>query len=197
MPDTDLGQFILYVLPGFIAYNTYEKYNPVRKQETFTRLATSLVYGILIYAAIGYLDGAFLQHSLQDTNGSLPSIQLTLALMLGGFVLGYLQIGSHKLRTYLSRKHQCLGWLLEDSRPIWAIINSVNDEDWAVVYLKDGTIYLGWISQYSYDPDSEQQDFLLSEAKRVNDQLKPEWHVTGKGVYLTTDSIHKIEYLSS
>jgi len=63
------------------------------------------------------------------------------------------------------------------------------------VYLDDGAIYLGWIKEYTFDPDVESNDFLLAGAKRVDDNLNTTYLVNGQGVYLNTRNVKRIEFV--
>lgn len=74
-------------------------------------------------------------------------------------------------------------------------VNSPDNKDWAVIFLDDGSIYSGWISDYRFDPDSSDQDFLLSKAKRVDDDLSPMYEINGIGVYLNTRNVRRIEFV--
>ncbi len=69
------------------------------------------------------------------------------------------------------------------------------NRDWAVVFLSDGAIYCGWIKEYSFEPDAENHDFLLTKAKRVNNHLKLNYTVDGLGVYLNTRDVKRIEFV--
>ena len=64
-----------------------------------------------------------------------------------------------------------------------------------MVFLNDGSIYRGYIKSYTFDPDATDQDFLLSEAVRVNEDLHPKYRITGQGVYLRTRDVRRIEFL--
>jgi hypothetical protein len=66
-----------------------------------------------------------------------------------------------------------------------------------VVYLDDGSIYLGWIKDFTFDPDADDNDFLLADAKRVDDQLAEKYAVTGRGVYLNTRNVKRIEFVKT
>jgi hypothetical protein len=68
--------------------------------------------------------------------------------------------------------------------------------DWSVVYLDDGSIYLGVVHQYRSNPNDQDQDFLLAKAQRVDDKLQTLYLVTGQGVYLNTRNVKRIEYLA-
>jgi len=55
---------------------------------------------------------------------------------------------------------------------------------------------LGWIKDFTFDPDAEDNDFLLADAKRVDDQLTAQYIVTGRGVYLNTRDVKRIEFIT-
>ena len=65
---------------------------------------------------------------------------------------------------------------------------------WAVIFLDDNSIYLGFIGTYRYDPDATDQDFLLAKAKRVDENLNVQYEIDGLGVYLNTRNVKRIEY---
>ena len=48
-------------------------------------------------------------------------------------------------------------------------MNGTQASDWAVVFTDDGAIYMGWIKEFTYYPDADDNDFLLSRARRLNE----------------------------
>jgi hypothetical protein len=54
---------------------------------------------------------------------------------------------------------------------------------------------MGWIKEFTYDPDSPDNDFLLSMTKRVNDDLTVRYKVDGQGVYINTRNLRRIEFV--
>ncbi|MFQ5751924.1 MAG: hypothetical protein ACE5HI_07995 [bacterium] len=65
--------------------------------------------------------------------------------------------------------------------------------DSAVVFINDGSIYMGKIDYFTFDPNADNQDFRLINARRINDNLEEMYSVTGVGVYYIT----RIEFLKS
>jgi hypothetical protein len=110
-------------------------------------------------------------------------------------IVGLLKIFIHVIRFKLSIKYPKLQFIAPDPQSIWVKINSPINKCWAVVYTDDNSIYLGWISEYSSNPHIENQDFLLSKAKRVDDKLNVIYPINGIGVYLNTKNIKRIEFL--
>ncbi|MBI3920889.1 MAG: hypothetical protein HY318_05665 [Armatimonadetes bacterium] len=83
-----------------------------------------------------------------------------------------------------------------DPLSIWAKINLQNEGYWALVRLKEnGVFYLGWISDYTFDTDSPDQDFLLRDARCVDENLQVKYFVAALGVYLNTRDVQAIEYI--
>lgn len=75
------------------------------------------------------------------------------------------------------------------------IVTEAPGDKWAVVYLNDGTIYRGNIHYYTFDPNSEDYDFVLTDAFKVKDDLEEIYEVDGFGVYLSTKNVIRVEFL--
>lgn len=203
MPTNNLTQFILFITPGFLAIALYRRKYPARKDSDFHLIAWSLVYGVLILAAVRFLDRAVLhgvlgsEACLQGSNAKVPppiNLRFPAALLFTGVIAAALSIAWREVAFRLSAKYSCLGWLAPDHLTIWAQVNKDSNQDWAVVFLNDGAIYIGQIKHWTFDPNAEHQDFLLSKAQRVNEDLKVIYEVTGRGVYLNTRDVLRIEF---
>jgi hypothetical protein len=83
----------------------------------------------------------------------------------------------------------------ERYQSVWPLM--AYSPDWAVVFLNDGSIYMGKIDYFTFDPNADNQDFRLVNARRVNENLEEMYSVTGVGVYLNTKDITRIEFLKS
>jgi len=101
----------------------------------------------------------------------------------------------YKFRLWISGKSTFLKHFAPPPLSYWAEIIMKSFDNWAVIFLDDGSIYLGWIKNFNMDLKSENQDFLLSNAKRVDENLNEMYPVTGIGVYLNTKNIKRIEFL--
>ncbi len=99
------------------------------------------------------------------------------------------------MRLFLSDKVRLLGFIAPDVQSIWAKVNQAHSTDWAVIFTDDGAIYMGWIEEFTYDPDAEDNDFLLSAAERLNDDFTSRYKVDGQGVYLNTKNVKRIEFV--
>ena len=108
---------------------------------------------------------------------------------------GYILVLFRLLRLKLSATVPKFKWIAPDPQSIWNMINQPDNDDWAVVFLDDDSIYLGWIERYSFNPNITDQDFLLSNARRVNKDLNVIYRVDGIGVYLNTKNVKRIEFI--
>ena len=194
MPTDNLIDFLLYIAPGFLAFELYRYYFPAKKRNNFTKIAQSIIAAVVIASIVQYIDENFLDLWLRSNKPSLDNTKYTLSLFVGGVVAGYVAVFQVNLRSLLARNIDWLTWLAKEPDSIWQKINSPANDDWAVVYLNDGSIYLGWISEYQADPDLVDQDFILSRAQRVNEDLDEIYIVDGEGVYLNTKDVNKIEF---
>ncbi len=85
--------------------------------------------------------------------------------------------------------------LTPDEGTIWAKINDSPNPEWAVVFLNDDAIYIGQIKEWTFIPDNQDQDFLLGKARRADEDLSVKYEVSGRGVYLNTRDVRRIEFL--
>lgn len=193
-PIEHLADFILYVMPGFIGLQIYRAKYPVRGLSEFLQVSWCLIYGIALAGTVRWIDGRFLHGFLHSGESGFPWVRFIVALAVAGLALGALLISVRWGRFMLAKRYVALSGLEPEPQSIWAKVNQQSNE-YAVVYLDDGAIYLGWISEYTYVPDAESNDFLLSDAKRVDEQLNAIYLVNGRGVYLNTKNVKRIEFV--
>jgi hypothetical protein len=189
MPTGDLAEFILYITPGFIVLRIIRWRYPGKQQSTFEQIAESVIFGVLIVAIVKLIDKGWKGFDLHSNAPGIPDPVFILALFSAAILLGNLLVGERWLRSEFAKRSPKLGWLASSPDSIWQMVNDPSHENWAVVYLKDGSSFLGYIAEYAFDPDAKDQDFLLAEAKRVKDDLTPEYIVNGIGVYLNTKEV--------
>jgi hypothetical protein len=187
---------VLYVTPGFIALELYRSVYPVKERSDFIQTIWSVIFGVVIFSFVRWLDKNFLNNWLRSSTTTFPNFRLIVALLVAGLAAGGARILLHILRLRLSNRFKQLKFLAPDPQSIWAKINQASNKDYAIVFLDDGVVYIGWISSYTYNPNSVDQDFLLANAKRVDgDTLNEKYLVTGIGVYLNTKNVKRIEYV--
>ena len=195
MPTKEITDLILYIIPGFVARSLFISKYPAKKISTFSETAYSLLYGVFIFSLVKWVDqGGWL---LKSDKTGFPDYRFVLALFVTAYFAGWFFILLNELKTTLGTSFKQLNFLIPDPGKIWNKINSEDVTDWAVIYLKDGSIYSGKIEYYSYDPDEENQDFLLAIAERVDEDLKTQYTIDGIGVYMNTRDINKIEFLKA
>ncbi|MBW1615483.1 MAG: hypothetical protein JRJ49_02910 [Deltaproteobacteria bacterium] len=195
MPIKDLIEFILYLAPGFIASELYNAKYPVKERGQFVQITWSIIWGIIILSVIRWVDEKFFSFALNSNSESFPSFRFIIALFGSGLLLGIIRIYLYMIRFKLSLKYNSFRSMAPDPQSIWVKINQKENTDWAVVFLNDNCIYLGWISNYTYNPNNENQDFLLSSARRVDENLEALYTIDGKGVYLNTRDVKRIEFI--
>lgn len=194
MQFSDLAQFVLYVIPGFIALEIYRYVYPVKTRSDFIIVTWSVVFGLLISFSLIWINDNLLDNFLQFVPNELPSIGFLLALLFCGILLGLIRILFRKLRTLIADATPFFQRLNPDPQNVWYQVNQAKEEYWAVVFLDDESIYLGYIQSFRSDPDELEQDFLLSHASRIDDHLRVLYEVDGLGVYLNTKNVKRIEY---
>jgi hypothetical protein len=195
VPVQSLAEFILYIIPGFIAIQVYRRNYPAKERNSFIDIANSIVLGVLIISSLRWTDRTILNGLLYSGFAGIPGVRFSLAIIVAGLLVGVLGILQLELRSIICKKHRWLRWFSPGTNAIWQDINHRSVADWCVVFLCDGSIYMGWISKYCFDPNSPNQDFLLTHAKRVDERLSPVYEVDGQGVYLNTRDVKRIEFI--
>jgi len=188
---------ILYIAPGFLTREILRAFYPVRERTDFIQTTWCIIYGIIVSSAVRGIDSTLLNNLLKSNGKGFPSFPFIMVLFLAGILLGLFLVLINWLRFRVSQKWPKFKKLSPDPQSIWAKINQPSNEEWALVFLDDGAIYLGWIKYYSYDPNADSQDFLLSHAKRVDETLNIKYEIQGIGVYLNTKNIKRIEFLKN
>lgn len=195
MPVNSLIEFVVYVIPGFLAIEIYRAAYPVRERNEFYQIGWSILFGVIIVSFIKWIDSSYLNYYLKSEQTDSPTLPFLISILCSGLLLGIIRIYFHHFRIKLSLKYKLFASFAPDYQSIWAKINQSDNMDWAVIYLDDGAIYLGWITAYTFNPDIDNQDFLLKNAKRVDDNLKEIYAVNGSGVYLNTRDVKRIEFI--
>jgi hypothetical protein len=190
-----VAEFLVYAMPGFMALHVYRTVYPVKRLSEFLQAAWSLIYGVVLAGLVRGVDEDYLSHALHSADEGFPRLPFILALVVAGLAWGLVLVGINKLRLLLSGRFQALRFIAPDVQSIWAKVNQNQATDWAVVYTVDGAVYMGWIKEFTYDPDADDNDFLLSKAKCVDENLDVKYEVDGQGVYMNTRDVKRIEFV--
>lgn len=194
-----LIDFIIYITPGFLARQLYRSVFPAKKLETYEQVGWSVLYSIWIVTVIKVVDARWFSGFLHANEPGFPYARFILATQVSGLIVGGVLAGSHEIRHRLAlrfgEQHPAVAKISPDPQSIWARVNDSSNTDWAVVFLDDGAIYRGYIAEFTFDPDADDQDFLLAQASRVDDQLNLIYEVNGIGVYLNTKRVRRIEFI--
>lgn len=193
----DVIEFLIYVMPGFLALRMYRSAYPGRQMSDLIMTAWSLILGIIVSSAVKWIDKTCCHNYLRSTSSDFPDLPLIFALFCGGLLLGGVLVFGHWARFHLAVKFpKFFGRIAPDPLSIWAYVNQPSNRDWAVVYLENDAVYIGGITKYSTVPDAEDQDFLLTDASRVEEDLSVKYKVEGGGVYINTRNVRQIEFIS-
>jgi hypothetical protein len=194
-PVEHVAEFLVYAMPGFVALHVYRTVYPVKRLSEFLQAAWSLIYGVVLAGLVRGLDEDYFYHRLHSTDEGFPRLVFIFGLVVAGFAWGFVLVGINKSRSLLSGRFQALRFIAPDVQSIWAKVNQNRATDWAVVYTADGAVYMGWIKEFTYDPDADDNDFLLSKAKCMDENLGVKYEVDGQGVYLNTRDVKRIEFV--
>jgi len=196
MDINNFYEFLIYIIPGFLAREIQNSVHPGKKRSDFENIALSMLYSIIIYLTVNFIINGFTFSNFTLAKSfANKSINYIIYLLLGGILLGFIMAYESDVRALLGRL-RLLNWIIpKNKNSAWEEINKRDNQDWAVVFLKDGSIYEGYIGFCRSDPDKEEQDFILENAKRVDENLNVSYSVTGIGVYLNTRDVIRVEFI--
>jgi len=168
---------------------------PAKKKDTFFEASCCVIVGLILINLLKWMDRYWFNNYLYSDVSTLPGIRFSIAIILIGILGGVLAIGIVEFGNWLSKLSRRLNFLSKNNNSIWEYLNNKSQKDWVVIFLDDQSIYSGWIRRYNYDPETENQEFLLSHAARVDENLKTLYEIDGIGVYLNTKYVKRIEYI--
>lgn len=193
MPFGNAVLLLLYLLPGFLAMQLYRARYPAKHATQFEITIWSVLHSFAVHLGlagvalvVGRPDFALLN---QDRADAIQPETIGV-LLTGGFLWGCILIAYHWMRIKVSFLPT------PDPQAIWPVVaaGSPDDELWVLVRTKQGTHYVGWIDQYSFDPASSDHDFLLLPAYLVGESPDEVLRdLTKGGVYLNTRDVEAIE----
>ena len=194
---TDLVYIIALIMPGYIAISIFDvKYPPI-KNSFGEKSLLSLVYSLVIISTLLFIVGEDTFTITKTSKDGISIISKEIFIVVGtGIISGILLILFSELKFWLSRRYENLQWLEPGYRSVWARMNYKNrfqENRWCQVILNDGSNYIGWIKDWSYDPNEREFDFYLRETEQVGDMCN---NYELEGVYIKSENISHIKYIS-
>ena len=193
MQAIDLFSAILYLLPGFLFIEIFRKYFPTKRDTDFARILHSVLWSLPLFTLSYFVNKHFpLKVSDVEISGKSINTSLVIYLWSISIILAYSRVLARNLR-FSASKYSKLKFVTPKPQSLWLKLHL--EQEWAVIITKDGQRYLGYISDYTYDIDSPGDiDLLLSDAACVNENLEPQYEISGKGIYLKLSEINRIEF---
>lgn len=206
MPVQNIWDFLTFIVPGFLMLEIYSSLYPARSRSHFIELTSSIIYSTILYVIlfVMYRYNSTIPFSDWFNIGQQDFIDnkiLRIVLLIEtGVIFGLLIALFRWFKILLLNKCKPANilkdFLYPDPGSIWAKINGNEDKYWAKVFLDDNSIYFGGITDWTYNPDEKEHDFLLSDVERLDEDLNTIYEIEGLGVYLNTRNVVRIEFLS-
>lgn len=194
-------KLIIVAAPGFWANEIYRSHVTRKKKSEFESLALSVINGLVILLFYITADSKLFNGKLNSntlfTSGMkwFASNNDFLCVMGSLFVFGTLWGIILIIVLKITRRFPKI--FKPNYYTVWQNVIENPTSEWAVVFMKDSSIYIGSIVNARIDPNTEDQDFLLSKARKVNEKLKVIYVINGSGVYINTRDVNKIEFLKA
>lgn len=199
MFSSTLIQFVIFILPGYVSLSIFRWKYPVRLREDNHEIIWGAVYGLFQFILLYKLFPDKFNIVIKDSESliSIHNTDVVILLLASGFIFGIISVLLTLFRDKIFYESKRLRKFRRSPDNIWLKINREHEfkNSWIVVFLDDGAIYKGYVKFYQYNPNLNEQDFLLGRATRVDDNLGKKYDITGAGVYLSTSNVKRIELL--
>jgi hypothetical protein len=133
---------------------------------------------VVLASIVRGIDARYLGSELHSADDGFPRLAFIIGLLAAGVIWGLVLASFNWIRLVVSNKVQLLQFIAPDVQSIWAKVNGTETADWAVVFT-----------------DADDNDFLLSRAKRLNEDGSLLYEVDGQGVYLNTRNVKRVEFV--
>lgn len=184
---TDLASAVVYLLPGFIAYELiYRQWVPGRRQSQLRTTVYSLGWSLAIDAVTVLICGVPFASMAWTAPGTII-IQMALAIA-SGLVVGAIEARYHVVAAVWTR----LGRPRTPYPDVWRCLFASDPARIVYVRLSDGSTYYGAAVQFTEEPDDDPKELLLTDVWFfAGDEAEP--IKVRDPVYIRSDAIAAIE----
>jgi len=189
----DIAQFILYLVPGFLAVMLHNLFVPTRKPSDFELTAQSLIVSLLIFTPL-----RLLEKKLGIPLTQSKSLYLTCSWLLA-ILAGIVWPSVQKSSIYAKILHIFninYSWRVN----VWnSILDHADHAPWVIVSLQNKEEYLGQVIEYTLDPNDPSKEVFLKPAYRIvrngNIDEEPQFESLRLGVFIAGQSICAIRFI--
>jgi len=174
---------LIYIVPGFIVLKIIEVFTPKKKLSQMETILWSLFYSFIILLASAAVIWIYNKICLFAKMKSIEIKQgdnVYLAISLGlSLIIGFIitKVSNSRIGEIITK---AFNRNMSTGEDVWFKSLQTKKGAWATVYLKDGLIYTGIVSEYTANPDDETKLLLLRQFRLMvrNEAKRTPWKNT-------------------
>ena len=162
-----IPEILLYIVPGFIVLKIVEHFTPRKQHPQLETILWSLFYSFLVALAVGWFRqspaapyAAQLTAFLGIPRSSLDVCAYIVTSILMGLII--IQV----THSFLGKR---ITWLfnrnMDPGDDLWFEVLKVKGKVIATVYLKNNMVYMGWLTNFTSDPNDNSKLIVLTGYK--------------------------------
>jgi hypothetical protein len=157
---------LIYIVPGFIVLKIIEVFTPKKKLSQMETILWSLFYSFIILLASAVVIWIYNKiclfanvRGIEIKQGDNVYIAISLGLSL---IIGFIitKVSNSRIGEIITK---AFNRNMSTGEDVWFKSLQTQKGAWATVYLKDGLIYTGIVSEYTAKPDDETKLLLLRQ----------------------------------
>lgn len=160
-----IPEVLLYIVPGFIVLKIVEHFTPRKQQPQLETILWSLFYSFLVSLAVG----CFRQSPAAPYAAQLNSFLgiLSKNADVCAYVIMSILLGLVIVKVIHSPLGDKIAWLfnknMDSGDDLWFEVLKANKNVSATVYLKNNMFYIGWLANFTSDPNDNNKMIVLTD----------------------------------
>lgn len=154
-----IPQLLLLFIPGFVALIIKTRYLPQKKPDTFETSMYSILYSFIVrilFELLRWIKNRFLSGVILLGNEYCKQF----VFLFLGAVLGYALVKAHT-SSFGIAVSRFFNKYLDPDAGVWEKAMRNRKGAWATVYLRNGMIYVGALTDFTDDPNEDKKDLIL------------------------------------
>ena len=189
-------QILLLIIPGFLALRIEEHFYPKKKHNDFDTTLYSVFYSTIINV-IFQLTKFIVSTLFPNFWIKIPKNIVFKQIIYWGMAVIFSFVWINLQKKGLGKS---FNKRMKPFQSVWEVFMSEADGKWALVYLKNGLVYMGTIRHFTYDPSESIREIRLVNCDVY--QMNPKYSETSdsslsKDIAFASEFLKKVDRKST
>lgn len=189
-------QILLLIIPGFLALRIEEHFYPKKKHNDFDTTLYSVFYSTIIsviFQLTKFIISTLFPNFWMKVPKNIVFKQIIYWSMAVILSFAWIKLQKKGFGKSFNKK-------MKPFQSVWEVFMSEADGKWAMVYLKNGLVYMGTIRQFTDDPSESIREIKIEDCDVY--QINPKYSETSdspqcKDVAFTSEFLKKVDRKST